>query len=464
MGALTFIVYNENYKIYSIEFTNNFLKMKNKGPDDTNYVIEHSLNINKISNDILKMSLSRSELKNYLLHTFIYKYHRLSIHDSSIDANQPFEDPIMHKIKRYPDLRMRTKKKLLCDGVIYNYNQLMEYEKFTDKDIQSSCDVEIILPLYIKYGIEQTLNMIEGDFSLILTENTNTFVLKDINIFCARDKYGIRPLYFIKHNDFYMFTSDMISVPSFILKDTLNYTIEPVPPGCYWTSQTNTFKRFTDYTPRLKELSIISKTDPETLMHIYKSIKELITNSVNTRLYNTNDTDKCMGFLFDEHNNFDSILLITIALKMLNSSFTKDIHIFFINEHTEFIEFLEKSFNYLNLKFHIIHTINTQNYLESMLNYIHINNIPSNVLLSSYGLSQIWNNMNIDFVNNFLYSIEIRFPFLDSNLTNYIQSLDSLLKEKRSYKANSNPIDKYIIRKTFEDSQLLPYELLWIET
>jgi hypothetical protein len=59
------------------------------------------------------------------------------------------------------------------------------------------------------------------------------------------------------------------------------------------------------------------------------------------------------------------------------------------------------------------------------------------------------------------YGLEIRLPYLDDSFVDYIKNLDSILKEKRSYKANTKPIDKYIIRKSLEDSHLLPVELLW---
>jgi len=459
MGALTFIIYDESYKIYNIDFTKGFLKMKNKGPDHTSYMIEHSQNINKISKDLLKMSLSRSELNDYSMHTFIYKYHRLSINDPSHDGNQPFEDPIMHMIRRYPDLKMRPKRKLLCDGVIYNYNHLKEQECFNDKDLQSSCDVEVILPLYIKYGIEKALNMLRGDFSLILTENTNTFILKEMNVFCARDKYGIRPLHLITNvsGNFYMFTSDTCSIPSFISNDTVNYNIVEVPPGCYWSLQTKKFTSYTDYTTLLKELPIVNKTDPETLVNVYKTLKEFISSACNSRIIYHND----MGILFDDNCTISSYLLITLVLNELsitNSSFVY--HIFFntyktSNNHDTFINFLETSFPNLNVKFHIIHDDNILAYIEE--------HVYLKVILSSYGLDTIWNDQPIKCTNNHPFGFEIRYPFLDTDLVHYIKSLDIILKEKRSYKANTKPIDKYIIRKAFEETRLLPNDFLWCE-
>ena len=53
----------------------------------------------------------------------------------------------------------------------------------------SGSDCEIIIHLYLKYGIEQTLRMLDGVYS---------FVLLDIDkeeLFVARDLFGVRPLF-----------------------------------------------------------------------------------------------------------------------------------------------------------------------------------------------------------------------------------------------------------------------------
>lgn len=491
MGALTFIIYDETFQIYNIKFTEEFLKMKEKGPDYTSYTFEHSQNINKISNDVLKMNLTRAQLADYLMHTFIYKYHRLSINDESHDGHQPFEDPILHKIKEYPILRNRPKRKLLCDGEIYNYKQLIESEQFSDKDIQSSCDVEVILPLYIKYGIEKTLNMLNGDFSFVLTENTNTFMLDTVNIFCARDKYGIRPLWYISNNrNFHMFTSDMVSVPEFILNDK-NYKVAEVQPGTYWSFNTKNFNRYTDYTTLTKSISITkTSTSPHTLSIIYNQLKTLLKESCSLRLHN-----ESYCILFDNNNHFDSYLLTSLLLYCEHEYLAtdqypakdKDIHIFFnvnennynddvIENYKNFINYTESKYteshsNSLKIQYHIIIcNDNSQqtNQKDTQTNYTYIfeyiketlGTLNLKVMISTFGLNNVFNNTTIQTTPN-KYGYEIRFPYLDDSFVNCIKNLDPILKEKRSYKANTKPIDKYIIRKSFEDMNLLPTQLLW---
>lgn len=496
MGGLSFIIYNENFKSFNIEFTKGFLNMKNRGPDNTSYLIEHSQNINSngISYEMLRSNLSRSELAQYTMHTFIYHYHQLCVNDISIDAYQPYEDPILHKIKKYPDLRTRPKRKLLCDGEIYNYLNLKNEENFTDKDLQCDSDVEIILPLYIKHGIEKTLNLLNGEFSFVLTENTNTYILKSIQIFCARDRFGIKPLWYISSNDssFYMFTSDVNSVPDIITKQTSIYSIKEVPPGTYWSFQTKQFHPYINITNLTK--TIINKTDPETLQEIYSHIHTKLTEACFIRLY---DKGPC-GILLDS-SDFNSCLITSILLSqfcLINTQNT--IHIFILNKNYNitFIKFLENTYKILNIVYHHIYS-NTDIYnnlsddnisiksissipsnlsvsfksvlfenkdLTDLYSYIKKSNIDIKVLYSGYGFNKIWNNLPFTNLSKYEYEAglngyELRFPYLDYHFIDYLSCIHDSLKQKRSLNSNTKIVDKYIIRKSFET--YLPFDIAW---
>ena len=102
-------------------------------------------------------------------------FHRLAINGLDTISHQPI---VINDIK------------LICNGEIYNYKQL--YEILGVTPITNS-DCEVIIHLYLRYGIEQTLTMLDGVFAFILTdyritnENSRTYV--------ARDPFGVRPLY-----------------------------------------------------------------------------------------------------------------------------------------------------------------------------------------------------------------------------------------------------------------------------
>lgn len=56
-------------------------------------------------------------------------------------------------------------------------------------EYQTNVDGEIILHLYDKGGIEQTICMLDGVFAFVLLDTANK------KVFLGRDTYGVRPLF-----------------------------------------------------------------------------------------------------------------------------------------------------------------------------------------------------------------------------------------------------------------------------
>ena len=162
-----FLLLNNEYTFSSSFVQTQFEKGKNRGPE-----------------------FSKLEtLDNYVNIGF----HRLAINGLDDISNQPFH--IQNIV-------------LVCNGEIYNYKSL--YELMGIKG-QTNSDCEVIIHLYLKYGIEQTLHMLDGVFS---------FVLYDLNIqqmFIARDPFGVRPLYSLEQQSgsIYGFASELKSLNHF---------------------------------------------------------------------------------------------------------------------------------------------------------------------------------------------------------------------------------------------------------
>lgn len=100
---------------------------------------------------------------------------RLSIIDTSDNANQPMES----YDKRF---------NIIFNGEIYNYRELKKiiYQKYK---IDTNSDTEILLYMYIEYGLE-CFKYISGMFSFAIWDN-----IKE-EIVIARDPLGIKPLYY----------------------------------------------------------------------------------------------------------------------------------------------------------------------------------------------------------------------------------------------------------------------------
>jgi asparagine synthase (glutamine-hydrolysing) len=110
-----------------------------------------------------------------------FGFHRLAINGLDDISNQPI---IIDDIS------------LICNGEIYNFNELYEMMNVTPK---TNSDCEIIIHLYKKYGIEQTLQMLDGVFAFVLIDYRMNLAMSKMYI--ARDPYGVRPLYFLKQEN-----------------------------------------------------------------------------------------------------------------------------------------------------------------------------------------------------------------------------------------------------------------------
>ena len=134
-------------------------------------------NINKQFMKGQKRGPESSILKNYL--KCLFGFHRLAINGLNEISNQPLElDDIS----------------LICNGEIYNYKELFITMNIVPR---TGSDCEVIIHMYKKYGIEQTLTMLDGVFSFILYDGRIQADLSN-HIYVARDPLGVRPLYVLK--------------------------------------------------------------------------------------------------------------------------------------------------------------------------------------------------------------------------------------------------------------------------
>lgn len=120
---------------------------------------------------------------------------------------------------------------LAVNGEIYNHKALAA-EFVADYDFATRSDCEVILPLYKKFGPE-FIDKLEGMFAFILyDETTNSYLI-------ARDHIGIIPLYtgYDEHGNFYVASEMKSLVP--VCK-----TVSEFPPGHYLDSKTGKLVKY----------------------------------------------------------------------------------------------------------------------------------------------------------------------------------------------------------------------------
>lgn len=125
----------------------------------------------------------------------IYLAHnRLSIIGLDKTSNQP--------------MRGRNGTVIVFNGEIYNYQDLKNSELF-EYPFKSNSDTEVILGLYEKYGID-CVQYLRGMFSFVIWDE------KEQRLFCARDRFGIKPFYYTKNSDNFVFASEMKALLPFV--------------------------------------------------------------------------------------------------------------------------------------------------------------------------------------------------------------------------------------------------------
>jgi asparagine synthase (glutamine-hydrolysing) len=192
-----FAILNESNQYSSAFIQEQFNKGKSRGPESS-----------KLIKAGIKLQLG---------------FHRLAINGLNDKSNQPITIGYIT---------------LICNGEIYNYKELYASMKVIP---ETDSDCEVIIHLYKRYGIEHTLQMLDGVFSFILCDNTNVDLesgnaLKSNEVYVARDPYGVRPLYLLKHsnpqNKYLAFASELKCLAEFQQVDA-EFSVSHFEPGTY---------------------------------------------------------------------------------------------------------------------------------------------------------------------------------------------------------------------------------------
>lgn len=130
-----------------------------------------------------------------------------------------------------PLISSNGKQALAVNGEIYNHKALAD-EYAADYDFATKSDCEVIIPLYQRFGTE-FIDKLEGMFAFALyDESTNSYLI-------ARDHIGIIPLYtgYDEHGNFYVASEMKALVP--VCK-----TVSEFPPGHYLDSSTGKLVKY----------------------------------------------------------------------------------------------------------------------------------------------------------------------------------------------------------------------------
>jgi asparagine synthase (glutamine-hydrolysing) len=132
-------------------------------------------------------------------------HRRLAIIDLTEKSNQPMVDEALGLV-------------IVFNGTIYNYPDLRAQLIHKGHEFVSDGDTEVIVKAYAEWG-EQAVERLHGMFAFAIWDNKNQ------SLFLARDRVGIKPLYYSLDNKRITFASNTQA----LLKDkTVDLSLNPV--------------------------------------------------------------------------------------------------------------------------------------------------------------------------------------------------------------------------------------------
>jgi len=388
-------------------------------------------------------------------------FHRLKIIDTSDDGNQP----LIHK-----DLH------LVANGEVYNYQLLME--EYKDKyEFQSESDCEVIIPMFLELGMEETARRLDAEFVCVLYD------AEVDKYYAARDPVGIRPMFYGYASDGkIMFASEMKALSS------LCAVVKPFPPGHIYDGE-----KFVCY----RDIAKVDAYVDHDMDEVYQNLNVLLSKGVEKRLH----ADVPVGFLCS--GGLDSSLVCAIAARAMgkpirtfavgidkdpiDTKYARIVADYLGAEHTEVLFTKQDIFDTLSTLIYNIETYDITTIRASMGMYLVSKYISENtdikVLMTGEISDEIFGYKYTDFAPSpkafqqeaekrlteiYMYDVlradrsisscglEARVPFGDLDFVKYVMSIPP---EK---KMNFTGVGKYILRKAFE-GDYLPHDILYRE-
>ena len=157
-----------------------------RGPDDSGLL---GINMREGALEPMSPNSSKSFSRPADL---LFGFNRLSILDLSINGHQPMLSPDGNVV-------------LMMNGEVYNAFDYKDDLIRKGHHFKGTSDTEVVLHLYLEYGMDEMIRMLNGMFALAIYDARNK------RLFLARDRFGIKPLYIMSEPGRLAFSSEMKS-------------------------------------------------------------------------------------------------------------------------------------------------------------------------------------------------------------------------------------------------------------
>jgi asparagine synthase (glutamine-hydrolysing) len=214
---------------------------------------------------------------------------RLAILDLSPQGHQPMNDPA-------------TGNWIVYNGEVYNFREVRAKLERLGVYFGSHSDTEVILKAYALWG-EECLHEFRGMFAVAIWDAGRH------RLFVARDPMGIKPLYYYRSDQHFMFSSEVrtllgtglvprridaaglvsyLSFGSLYDPNTLVEGVSALPPGCYLTWERGQMKQaqywdlvdpgLVEFSHRVRDAGAVKRGELET------QVEQMLDESVRMQL------------------------------------------------------------------------------------------------------------------------------------------------------------------------------------
>lgn len=168
--------------------------LTHRGPDDEGYVLFSDNAESFFGDDSLLKNTTHIQQATSRTFKVGLGFRQLKIIDLSHKSHQPMTD----ETQRYW---------IVYNGEVYNYKEIRSELQGLGYSFFSTSDSEVVLKSYIHWG-KDALHKFNGMFAFAIYDQ------KEAQLFMARDRIGIKPLYYYHHNGLFVFGSTIQSIIS----------------------------------------------------------------------------------------------------------------------------------------------------------------------------------------------------------------------------------------------------------
>ncbi len=199
---------------------------------------------------------------------------------------------------------------LIYNGEVYNYKEIQAELQQLGYSFRSHSDTEVILAAYAEWGTE-CLSRFNGMFSFAIWDATRN------RLFCARDRFGIKPFYYFWDGSTFVFASEIkallrhpvvpaepreAAVYDYLILGVSDHSemtffrqIQALPAGHFLLFDTRERQLRLEQWWRLKAQCQVGLGAPDKQPEVRQQFRELLTDAVRLRLRSDVPVGTCLS-------------------------------------------------------------------------------------------------------------------------------------------------------------------------